>query len=170
MWPRWLPRKDCPHLLVRDTASFARGGDQLATAYPTWCSRGLLLPGPRLVSCSQRQAVMVRFRRPVVSLFGRELSLSGRGARRAAPLVSGRVVSCAQPNGVSTGQAYHSSVGEKYSSKVTTRPVVTPGYTVTTRFQGAQSDGNRRSGAMLTTRIGGLCPQSGNRTYVRYIA
>lgn len=32
---------------------------------------GSSCPGPRLVSCSQRQAVMKRFRRPVVSLFGR---------------------------------------------------------------------------------------------------
>ena len=96
------------------------------------------------------------------SLSTRETSLSGRGARRAFPAVSGRVVSCEQPNGVSAGQACHSSVGGKYSPKVTTRPVVTPGYTVTTRFPRVQSDRNRRSGTMLTTRIGGLCPLSGN--------
>ena len=107
---------------------------------------------------------MVRFRRSGASLFGRELSLSGRGARHAAPLVSGRVVSCVQSDCISAGQACHSSVGGKYSSKVTTRPVVTPDYTVTTRFPGAKSENNRSSGAVLTTRIGGLCPLSGNKT------
>ena len=139
------------------------------TSWPRPIQRGAVggssCPGPRLVSCSQRQAVMVRFRRPVVSLFGRETSLSGQGARRAFPTVSERVVSCAQPNGVSAGQSCHSSVGGKYSSKVTTRPVVTPDYTVTTRFPGAKSENNRSSGAVLTTRIGGLCPLSGSSKF-----
>ena len=97
-----------------------------------------------------------------MSLFGRELSLSGRGAHRAFPAVSGHVVSCAQSDGVSAGHTCHSSVGGKYSFKVTTRHVVIPDYTVTTRFMETKSENNRSSGAVLTTRTGGLCPLSGS--------
>lgn len=97
------------------------------------------------------------------SLSTRETSLSGRGARSSIRAVSGHVASCEQPNGVSAGQACHSSVGGKYSSKVTTGRVVTPDYTVTTRLPRAKSDENRRSGTVLTTRIWGMFSLSGNK-------
>ena len=63
-----------------------------------------------------------------------DLLLSGRGAAHPVGTPFIHVVSCAQPNCVSAGQSYHSSVGRKYSSQVTTSHVVSADYRVTTRL------------------------------------
>ena len=71
-------------------------------------------------ACSHLLSQNQHFPSSGLLLFTWNLSLLGRGAPRPVGASFAHVVSCAQPNFVSAGQSFRSSIGRKYSSQVTT--------------------------------------------------